>query len=168
MVGVGEVRGKSAKKLFDVISTGHSAISSFHAYSAEGAKQRLITEIGVDEASLTHLWFILNMATIITKEKKIIRKCISFDEVYFDGKKTNLVNLCRYDPNTDVFEGSDIDDMISKSKRLSYASSLDASTDIRTDLNDRIEFLKQIIAQNADTPKKVMNLLSRYYDKKFS
>ena len=168
MVVVGEVRGKSAKKLFDVISTGHSAISSFHAYSAEGAKQRLITEIGVDEASLTHLWFILNMATIITKGKKIIRKCVSFDELYFDGKKTSLINLCRYNPNTDVFEGSDIDDMISKSKKLSYASSLDVSTDMKTDLNDRVGFLKQITAQNADTPKKVMNLLSKYYDKKFS
>jgi archaeal flagellar protein FlaI len=168
MVGVGEVRGKSAKKLFDVISTGHSALSSFHAYSAEGAKQRLITEIGVDEASLTHLWFILNMATIITREKKIIRKCVSFDEVYFDGKKTTLVNLCRYNPSNDTFEGGDINNMISKSTRLSYASSLDASTDMKSDLNDRIDFLKQIIIQNADTPRKVMNLLSKYYDKKFS
>ena len=168
MLGVGEVRGKSAKKLFDVISTGHSALSSFHAYSAYGAKQRLITEIGVEEASLTHLWFIVNVSTIITKQKKLIRKCVSFDEVYFDGSKTRLINLCRYNPDTGSFDGSDIGDMISKSKRISYASSLDASSDARTDLDNRVDFLKQIIPENADTPKKVMNLLSKYYLAKFS
>jgi len=168
MIGVGEVRGKSAKKLFDAISTGHSALSSFHAYSAQGAKQRLITEIGVDEASLTHLWFILNIGIIITKDKKLIRKCISFDEVYFDGTRATLVNLCRYNPNADSFEGSNIDNIISKSKRLQYAASLDASSDIKADLNKRIDFLKQIIPQNADTPKKVLNLLTKYYDTKFS
>jgi len=168
MIGVGEVRGKSAQKLFDAISTGHSALSSFHAYSALGAKHRLIKEIGVDESSLTHLWFIVNVGAIITKEKKLIRKCISFDEIYFDGEKATLVNLCRYDPNTDLFEGSDIDSMISKSKRLQYTESLDASSDIQTDLNKRIDFLKQINIQNADTPKKVLNLLSNYYDTKFS
>jgi len=168
MIGVGEVRGKSAKKLFDVISTGHSALSSFHAYSSQGAKQRLITEIGVDESSLTHLWFILNVGIIITKEKKLIRKCISFDEVYFDGTTTTLVNLCRYNPNTDSFEDSDLDSMISKSKKIAYTASFDASSGVRDDLDKRISFLKQIIPQNADTPKKVLNLLSKYYDKKFS
>lgn len=168
MVGVGEVRGKSAKKLFDAISTGHSALSSFHAYSTHGAKQRLITEIGVDEASLTHLWFILNIGVIITKEKKLIRKCISFDEVYVDGNKSTLINLCRYNPATDSFEGDTINDIILKSKRLQYTASLDASDDVQSDLNKRIEFLQQIIPQKADTPKKVMNLLSKYYDAKFS
>jgi len=168
MIGVGEVRGKSAKKLFDVISTGHSALSSFHAYSSQGAKQRLITEIGVDESSLTHLWFILNIGIIITKEKKLIRKCISFDEVYFDGTTTTLLNLCRYNPNTNSFEDSDLNSMISKSKKISYTASFDASSDVRDDLDMRISFLKQIIPQNADTPKKVLNLLSKYYDKKFS
>jgi len=168
VICVGEVRGKSAKKLFDVLSTGHSALSSFHAYSSQGAKQRLITEIGVEESSLTHLWFILDIGVIITKEKKLIRKCISFDEVYFDGKTTTLVNLCRYNPDTDLFEGSDINNMISKSKRLSYTASLDASSDIQTDLDKRINFLKQINVKNADEPKKVLDLLSRYYNTKFS
>lgn len=167
-IGVGEVRGKSAKKLFDVISTGHSAISSFHAYSTEGAKQRLITEIGVAESSLTHLWFIMSVGIIITKEKKLIRKCTSFDEVYFDGNKTTLINLCKYNPENDSFEGSDIDSMILKSRRLTYTASLDASSDIQSDLNKRIDFLKQIITKKTDTPKKVLNLLSKYYHTKFS
>ena len=168
MIGVGEVRGKSAKKLFDVMSTGHSALSSFHAYSAEGAKQRLVTEIGVEESSLTHLWFILDMGIVITPEKKRIRRCISFDEVYFDGSKASLINLCRYNPVTGRFEGDNLDSIISKSKRLVYASSLDASADTRTDLETRISWLKQIVPQNADTPKKMLNLLGRYYDAKFS
>jgi flagellar protein FlaI len=168
MIGVGEVRGKSAKKLFDVISTGHSALSSFHAYSTMGAKQRLITEIGVDEASMTHLWFMISMGLIISKEKKLIRKCTSFDEVYYDGTKINLINLCRYNSSTDSFEGDEIDDIISKSKKLQYTASLDASSDVIHDLNKRIEFLQQITITACDTPSKVLNLLDKYYTTKFS
>jgi len=58
--------------------------------------------------------------------------------------------------------------MISKSKKISYTASFDASSNVRDDLDMRISFLKQIIPQNADTPKKVLNLLSKYYDKKYS
>ncbi len=168
MIGIGEVRGRSARKLFGAMSTGHSALSSFHAYSSEGAKQRIMTEIGLEESSLTHLWFILTMGVIITRDKKLARKCMSFDEVSFDGREASLINLCRYDPATDSFEGEGLRDMMSKSKKLEYAASLDVSYDLMTDLEKRTDFLRQVLLQKTDSPSKILHLLNKYYDKKFS
>lgn len=166
MIAVGEVRGRSAKHLFDVMSTGHSSLSSFHATTAGGAVNRITSEIGVHPASFAHLWFVLTMAVVITAEKKYLRRCIAFDEVYYDGTKIRLINLCRYNAATDSFEGGDIAHIVSHSKKLEHVSSLDASDDLVSDLNSRKSLLQECIAQNAIIPKKAMEILSRYYAKR--
>ncbi len=164
MISVGEVRGKSTANLFDVMSTGHSSLASFHATTEHGAVNRIINEFGVHPASFSQLWFILHVGVIIDKNKKHIRKCISFDEVYFDGEKINLINLCRYDAVSNSFQGGTIPDMLSKSEKLKYTSRFDASSNhMQSDLEHRMSLLQECITQNAHTPKKVMEILSRYY-----
>jgi len=165
MVSVGEVRGKSTKKLFDVMSTGHSSLSSFHAFSAEGAMRKIISEYDVHPASFSHLWFILTVATIIDKDKRHKRKCVSFDEVCYDGVQASLVNLCSYDALSDSFLGAIFAEMISKSKKLDYLTRFDASSDLASDLKRRASLLDECVRQKAYTPKKVMGILSRYYAK---
>ncbi len=166
MISVGEVRGKSTKMLFDAISTGHSSLSSFHAYSAAGAVQRIQGEMGVPAGSFTDLGFILSMAEVVTKTGSLERRCVSFDEVGSDGKTVSLINLGRYDAVTDSFADNSIDYIIKHSRRLRMASARDASTDIRSDLEMRIDLLSECQKQKAETPQKVMEILSRYYEKK--
>ena len=174
MISVGEVRGKSTANLFDVMSTGHSSLASFHATTEQGAVNRIIHEFGVHPASFSQLWFILHVGIIIDKNKKHIRKCVSFDEVHFDDdgnngqqQKINLINLCRYDAVSNVFHGGTISSMISKSEKLKYISRFDASSSqMQSDLEHRTSLLQECITQNAHTPKKVMEILSRYHVKK--
>ena len=165
MISVGEVRGKSTANLFDVMSTGHSSLASFHATNEHGATNRIINEFGVHPASFSQLWFIIHVGTVIDKDKKHIRKCVSFDEVFYDGEKIDLINLCKYDAISDAFQGSALDNMISKSRKLKYISRFDASTEMKKDLEHRMSLLQECIVQKAYTPKKVMEILSRYYAK---
>ncbi len=162
MIAVGEVRGRSTKNLFEVMSTGHSSLSSFHASSADTAVSRITTELDVHPASFAHLWFILHMAVIIGKDKRHIRKCISFDEVHWNGTTIELINLAKYDALSDTFEGADINDILQKSKKLRYISKLDASSTIRDDLYYRKSLLERCIEHNAYTPRQVMEILSKY------
>ena len=165
MISVGEVRGKSTANLFDVMSTGHSSLASFHATNEHGAVNRIIHEFGVHPASFSHLWFIIHVGIIISKEKKHLRRCISFDEVYLDDGEISLINMCRYDAASDSFQGSMLSEMISKSKKLQYMARFDASSHMHSDLEHRMSLLQECIAQKAYTPKKVMEILSRYYAK---
>ena len=162
MIAVGEVRGKSTKNLFEVMSTGHSSLSSFHASAANTAMSRITTELGVHPAAFAHLWFIIHMAVIIGRDKRHIRKCISFDEVYWNGTSIELINLAKYSALSDSFTGADIDTIIKKSKKLEYISKLDAARPIREDLEYRKNLLEQCVRYNAHTPKQVMEVLSKY------
>ncbi len=164
MISVGEVRGKSTANLFDVMSTGHSSLASFHSSNPQGAANRIINEFRVHPASFSQLWFILHMGVILDKNKQYKRKCISFSEVYYDGEKISMIDLCRYDAVSDSFEGCTIPEMIKKSKKLAELSQYDASSSLQDDLDCRVSLLGECIRQNASSPEKVMNILSKYYE----
>ncbi len=166
MISVGEVRGKSTKMLFDAISTGHSSMSSFHAYGADGAINRIIGEIGVPPGSFTDLGFILSMGEIITKQGILERRCLSFDEVSSDGHKVHLNNLGRYNATTDSFDNNSISFLKDNSRRLQMASDRDASAEITSDLNLRVEMLKEC-QKRANTQHETAEILSKYYEKKY-
>jgi len=167
MISVGEVRGASTRMLFNAISTGHSSLSSFHAYTAHGAMERIIGEMKVHPGSFASLGFILTMGEIITKKGNLERRCTSFDEVFFNGEKVELINLCYYNAVSDSFVGDTIDEIIKKSKRLKLISRMDATNDIRTDLNIRVDLLNECRNQKATTPQAVLAILSKYYEKKY-
>jgi len=167
MISIGEVRGATTRMLFNAISTGHSSLSSFHAYTAAGAINRIIGEMNVHPGSFASLWFILTMGEIITKNKRLERRCISFDEVYYDGDKVSLINLVHYDASMDSFVDGTIHEMIQKSKRLKLISKMDATSDIINDLSIRVDLLKECTKQQAKTPQAILGVLSKYYEKKY-
>ena len=143
MISIGEVRGASTKMLFNAISTGHSSLSSFHAYTAHGAVERIIGEMRVHPGSFTSLGFILTMGEIVTRNRTLERRCISFDEIFFDNGTVNLINLVHYDAAHDSFVGNDIGIIIQKSKKLRLISKMDAANDISNDLKIRVDLLNE-------------------------
>ena len=163
MIAVGEVRGKSTKNLFEVMSTGHSSLSSFHATHTRNAVSRITTELGVHPASFAALWFIATISIITNKTGKQVRKCVSFDEVYWneDTEKLDIINLSRYDAAKDEFINANFDELLKRSKKLEYTSQLDASMSIRDDLERRKKLLMECVEQQIDTPEKVMSVLHR-------
>lgn len=168
MISIGEVRGATTKMLFNAISTGHSSLSSFHAYTAHGAINRIIGEMGIHPGSFASLWFVLTMGEVITKNKKLERRCISFDEIIYDGDKVSLINLARYNASIDCFVNGSIPEMVQKSKRLAQISKMDATSKIEDDLYSRVDLLEECIKLQATTPQKTLSILSKYYEKKYS
>ncbi len=166
MISVGEVRGESTKMLFDAISTGHSSMSSFHAYGASGAINRIIGEIGVPAGSFTDLGFILSMGEIITKQGILERRCLSFDEISSDGHEVFLNNLGVYNADTDSFDNNSIPFLCENSKRLQAAVARDASTEMASDFALRVDLLREC-QKRAVTQHETAEILSKYYEKKY-
>ncbi len=164
MIAVGEVRGISTKLLFDVASTGHAVLSSFHSYSCQGAMSKITSEYGVHPASFSHIWFMLNPAVVRDADGMQVRRCISFDEVVWDSEKgASLNTLCEYDAKSGRYVGDSAEEMASESVRLKELGARDASSDMEADLAKRIGFINSAVEKNADTPYAVMEVLRRYH-----
>lgn len=160
---VGEVRGEEAHALFQSAATGHGGLTSVHASSAEAALGRLSSEpINIKTSQQMLLWFILHITRVKAIDGSIVRRVISITEVVPKQDSVELVEVFRYVPKIDIFEPSDMQELVQRSARLKQAGYM-LNIDPLLDLQKRISLLDRCMEENASTVQQVFGILGRYY-----
>ena len=160
-VAVGEVRLCDVPILFQVYETGHASLSTFHASSPAKALTRLEAEpIRIMAAQKDDLWFLLHVGRVLA-DGIFQRRMLSLTETYLDESGLlQQVELISYDPAGRKFVGTAIDGMVQKSQRLHHAASLNGITDIKGDMQRKVQCMRNI---EGTTHRGIMEQLHRSY-----
>ena len=160
-VAVGEVRLCDVPILFQVYETGHASLSTFHASSPAKALTRLEAEpIRIMAAQKDDLWFLLHVGRVLA-DGIFQRRMLSLTETYLDESGLlRQVELISYDPAGRKFVGTAIDGMVQKSQRLHHAASLNGITDIKGDMQRKVQCMRNI---EGTTHRGIMEQLHRSY-----
>jgi len=161
-VCVGEVRLSEIEGMLHLFESGCPAIGTFHATDEEAAMSRFF-KLGVLEAQLLDIGFLLGMGMISLQNNT--RKVISFSESFVkENGDVGFDRIVTYDRINDSFEGSDLDTLI-KSRRAIECAKLRGVSDIRVDLEGRVNFLKMLVGQKKFTPSEVKLSFEGYYNR---
>ena len=162
---VGEVRGEETREMFQGASTGHGAMTSFHAAGTREALARLSNEpLNINDNQLMNLWGMVHVSKIKNKEGEIVRRVLDYDEVdSTDGVK--IKNVFHYDFDSDKVGPDDYQGILEKSIRLKYAAMHNgvANSDIEENLEKRKALLNECIAKKAYGIKEVFDITSQFY-----
>lgn len=152
---VGEIRrSKEAQVLFESMHTGHSAISTMHANTAEGALRRLTEQpIGIAPSVIDSLHLIVvQYRNRRTGERRVYEIC----EVQ-DGK---AIPIYVWDPKTDKFKKK------SRAKRISKEISRFTGmtpAKFNAELKKKVRFLKNLKKKKIQSMENVGEALNEYY-----
>ncbi len=164
-VVVGEVRGREVQQLFQIALTGHGCVSSIHAPSARDLLVRLGgDEMGISQTQQSSINYLLNIQKIKTRDGTIARKVTSLTEVTADDSGPKLYELFRYDVEAESFELQTADELIQRSRCLQNAVRFLGISDVKKDIERRMELLQQCVDQKAYGIDKTFEIISRYYD----
>ena len=164
-VVVGEVRGREVQQLFQIALTGHGCVSSIHAPSARDLLVRLGgDEMGISQTQQSSINYLLNIQKIKTRGGTIARKVTSLTEVTADDSGPKLYELFRYDVEAESFELQTADELIQRSRCLQNAVRFLGISDVKKDIERRMELLQQCVDQKAYGIDKTFEIISRYYD----
>ena len=158
-VVVGEVRLADVPILFQVFETGHASLSTFHASSPLKALTRLEAKpIEIMAAQKDDLWFLFHVGRVL-EDGIFRRKMLALNETYLNDetKELELIPIMQYNPQTKQFTGTDVDDIISNSRRLRYAASLNGIRDITSDMKRKIQCLQKVDQNSVVTHQDIMN-----------
>ena len=159
---VGEVRGREIQQLFQIALTGHGCVSSIHAPDM----QELLTRMGGDEMRVTKtqqssIDYLLGIRKIKTRNGGTVRKATGISEVTRDAK---LHELFWYDPTTESILPGSVDELVKNSINLKQAVRFLGITDIKADIQRRMELLDICMRQKAYSIQETFGIVSRYYD----
>lgn len=159
---VGEVRGKEAYTLFQAVATGHAAMGTIHADSAQGVIHRLESEpINIPRI------LIKNIDCIILQQRaklndRLVRRITQIVEVIDLDPVTNEVitnTLYEWNPFKDVFEFTGRSYLLEElSEKIGI--SLD---DIKKEIKNREKVLKWMVENNIRFYKDVADVIASYY-----
>ena len=163
---VGESRDEEVQTAFQVFATGHTALSTFHASSSEKLIHRLQSKPNnIHEAQFDDMWFLLHVGRLISG-KKIYRRVMEYSEMQLekDGKQYKIkpVDIIKYDPITQKFQGAEIDNIIEKSQKIRDAAKWNGIDDIKKEMARRVAYLKECVANQIFDDKEIVEKLSRY------
>lgn len=168
-VVVGEVRLADVPILFQVFETGHASLSTFHASSPQKALTRLEAKpIEIMAAQKDDLWFLFHVGRVL-ENGVFRRKMLALNEVYLNDetRELEMIQVMGYNTARKEFTGTDIRDIVSKSHRLQYASSLngiDDDGDIAADMNKKIQCLQNVNNDKTANHRDVMNQIYDMYE----
>ena len=105
---MGEIRGEEGRTLFQVMSTGHTTYTTFHADSVGEVLKRFTTEpINVSKTLFTAL-DLVSIQTSTRVEGKKVRRNENLTEINnYDAEndEVNVKDIYEWDPERDVFRG---------------------------------------------------------------
>ncbi|MDG7045698.1 MAG: Flp pilus assembly complex ATPase component TadA [Nitrososphaerota archaeon] len=164
---VGEARGEEISTLFQAASTGHGALSSFHADSPEAALVRMAAPpLNVGTASLMLMWSLLMMNRIRMNDGSVVRRALVSKEV---GMKGELIDMFRWSPKEDTILPADPLEIAQKSYRLQAVAALKGwSVDaLAAELAGRAKYLSNIVRSGAYKYADVSAAIHRFYREKY-
>ena len=111
------------------------------------------------------LWFLFHVGRVL-EDGVFRRKMLALDEMYLndDTRELEPIPIMQYDPQTRQFTGTDVNNIISNSRSLIYAASLNGIQDIASDINRKIQCLQKVNQSSVVTHQDVMNQIYDMYE----
>jgi flagellar protein FlaI len=116
---MGEIRGEEGRVLFQVMSTGHTTYTTFHADSVGEVIKRFTTDpINVSKTMFTALDLVSIQTQTRVEGRKVRRNRVLTDVNYFDTEndEINVQDVYQWQPETDEFlhlsESNNLDDIM--------------------------------------------------------
>ena len=164
---VGEARGEEISTLFQAASTGHGALSSFHADSPEAALVRMAAPpLNVGNASLMLMWSLLMMNRIRREDGSVVRRALVSKEV---GMRGELIDMFRWNAREDLIMPTDPLEVAQKSYRLQTVAALKGwnTNELAAELGRRAKYLSDIVRSGAYKYADVSVAIQKFYREKY-
>lgn len=149
---VGEVRGEEAAFLTQAAATGHGGLTSFHASDARSALVRLDSPpLNVKLAGQMLIWCFIRQNKV-SYNKKIVRRIFEISEIIPQNNSIGLQKIFEWDPASDTFSPSSIDELVDKSHRLKEVMLLKglSKEGLRSELEKRKQFIDFLVSKNIE------------------
>ena len=163
---IGEVRGEETREMFQGATTGHGAMTSFHAAGTNEAVARLSSDpLNINANQMMNLWGMLHVSAIKNKDGKMVRRVLDYDEIDYVGGAIKPSNVFHYDYESDKVGPSSFQDIMKNTVKLRYAALRAgvSENDIEADLQRRQELLRECMAKKAYEIKDVFEITSKFY-----
>ena len=157
---VGELRGEESYVFFQALASGHTGLSTLHAYSAEMAIRRLLSKpMEIPATLLTSLGVIVQIS-IVAKGDEITRRVTRVEEVIDVQEDRPVLNR--------VFEWRRSDDSIVNVNESVLVSRIIENhalqpDEVKAELNRREEFMSLMVKRNISSPSDVFEIINKYY-----
>jgi energy-coupling factor transporter ATP-binding protein EcfA2 len=120
LLSLGEMRGEESEVLAAAITLGFSTMTTIHAENAERTIQRLTTPpMRFAEGHVRDITAIATMRKVALDNGQVARRLVSVDEIRPVGPDGHvIVNVFRYDHESDSFEPTTPAEVVDRSYRL--------------------------------------------------
>jgi len=120
ILSLGEMRGEESETVAAAITLGFSTMTTIHAQNAQRCIQSLTTPpMRFSSGHVRDITAIATMRKVVLTDGRIARRVISIDEVKPVGVAGHqIINVFRYDRNTDSFDPRTPAEVIDRSYRL--------------------------------------------------
>ncbi len=166
---VGEARGEEISTLFQAASTGHGALSSFHADSPEAALVRMgAPPLNVGKASQLLVWSLLSMNRIRRDDGSIVRRALVSKEM--NNMTGELIDIFRWNGKEDKILPDDPAEVAKKSYRLKVIASLKGwgEDDIAEELSLKAKYLDDMVRSGLYKYADVTSAIQKFYRERYS
>lgn len=168
---IGEIRGEEAKLYIHAAVSGHGALATFHADTAESAILRLkAPPIGIGDAYIPALWSIIVVKRVHMplKGNEIVgaielRRVVTIKEVVEENSSWKLQTVFKWSPAKDAHEPQEIDELLEKSKRLqAYSEHTNMSLEtIKRELKLRVYHIVKMVNSDTISFEQVNNYITK-------
>ena len=162
---IGEIRGEEARLYIHAAVSGHGALATFHADTAESAILRLkAPPIGIGDAYIPALWSIIVVKRVHTPLEGIeLRRVVEIKEVVEENGSWRLQTIFKWTPAKDAHEPEEIDELLEKSKRLqAYSEHTSISLEtIKRELKSRTYHIMRMINSDITSFEQVNNYVTK-------
>ncbi len=158
---IGEVRGEEARILVHAASSGHGALATFHAESAEAALMRLrAPPISLGDSFLQAIWSVVTVSRLRLNGTEV-RKVIAIDEIVPAGGSVTLARLFDYANDGKI----SIDAIVERSARLRQIARLVGmgSDQLREELAERRRLLQKLVEERVFSAGEFVARITRFY-----
>jgi len=163
---VGEVLGDEAKELFQVAQSGSGCISSFHASNPYDALSKLqSSNFNVSREQTRAITYILHMSHVTRKNimQRAILEIVEPVTISSQDYKKKIKTIFHYDEKTGKLAPDSIDELLSTSTKLQNATTVLGITNIKEDIQKRIDILEKIQNNKITNPNNISKEISKYY-----
>ncbi|WP_291764894.1 type II/IV secretion system ATPase subunit [Caldivirga sp. UBA161] len=157
---VGELRGEESYVFFQALASGHTGLSTLHAYSAEMAIRRLLSKpMEIPATLLTSLGVIVQIS-VVAKGDEITRRVTRVEEVIDVQEDRPILNR--------VFEWRRSDDSIVNVNdsvlinRIIENHALQPN-EVKAELSRREKLIELMVKSNVLSPSSVFEIINKYY-----
>ena len=157
---VGELRGEESYVFFQALASGHTGLSTLHAYSAEMAIRRLLSKpMEIPATLLTSLGVIVQIS-VVAKDDEVTRRVTRVEEVIDVQEDRPVLNR--------VFEWRRSDDSIINVNDSVLVSRIIENhalqpNEVKAELDRREKFISLMVKNNVSSPSSVFEIINKYY-----